>query len=60
MTPLLWACTNGHEQVARALIEAGVSLAVVSKDNFTMLMAASYGGLVSVLNEVLPQSDLDA
>ena len=44
----------------QALIEKGASLNAVSKDNFTMLMAASYGGLVSVIKQVLPLSEIDA
>jgi ankyrin repeat protein len=32
----------------------------MSIDNFTMLMAASLGGLATVLECVLPQSDIDA
>ncbi|KOO29539.1 ubox-containing protein [Chrysochromulina tobinii] len=52
--------TDGHKQVALVLLEAGASLKVVSIDNFTMLMAASFGGLTTVLERVLPQSDIDA
>ena len=33
---------------------------VVSKDNFTMLMAASVGGLLSVVKQVIPHSMVDA
>ena len=32
----------------------------MSIDNFTMLMAASLGGLTTVLERVLPESDIDA
>ena len=42
------------------MLEAGASLQAVSKDNFTMLMAASFGGLLSILEKVLPQSDVNA
>ena len=42
------------------LVEGGASLEVVSSDNFTMLMAASVGGLNTVLERVLPRSDVDA
>ena len=59
-TALIFACQNGHEPCARALIEKGASLNAVSKDNFTMLMAASCGGLVSVIKQVLPLSEIDA
>jgi ankyrin repeat protein len=61
-TALMDAAFNGHEQVALVLLEAGASLKVVSIiDNFTMLMAASLGGLTTaVLERVLPQSDIDA
>ena len=52
--------TPHHEQVAHLLLEAGASLQAVSKDNFTMLMAASVGGLLSILEKVLPQSDVNA
>jgi ankyrin repeat protein len=54
------AAKNGHEQVALELLKAGASLKVVSINNFTMLMAASIGGLTTVLERVLPQSDIDA
>ena len=39
----MFASSSGHEQVARALLEAEASLflLVVSKDNFTMLMDGS-------------------
>ena len=57
---LMSCCQNGHELCTRALIEAGASLEVVSKDNFTLLMAATCGGLVSVLTQVLPLSEIDA
>ena len=43
------AAQNGHEPIFLALLEAGASLKVVSIDNFTMLMAASLGGLTTVL-----------
>ena len=33
---------------------------MVSKDNFTMLMAASLGGLLSVVSQVMPHSMVDA
>lgn len=48
-----------HEQVALDLIKAGASLQIASQDNFTMLMAASLGGLVSVVERVLPISDVN-
>lgn len=44
----------------RALIEAGASLHAVSKDNFTMLMAASFGGLAPLVERILPHSAIDA
>ncbi len=50
------AAQSGHEQVALVLLEAGASLKVVSISNFTMLMAASLGGLTTVLKRVLPQN----
>ena len=40
-------------------MQAGASLHVVSKDNFTMLMAASVGGLCWLVNQVLPHSIVD-
>ena len=40
--------------------QAGASLHAVSKDNFTMLMAASVGGLLPIVEQVLPYSDVDA
>ena len=40
--------------------QAGASLHVVSTDNFTMLMAASVGGLLSVVEQVLPHSNVNA
>ena len=57
---MIVAAQNGHEPCLRALLEAGASLKVVSIDNFTMLMAASLGGLTTVLERVLPESDIDA
>ena len=33
---------------------------MVSKDNFTMLMAASMGGLLSVVKQVMPHSMVNA
>ena len=59
-TALMFAAQNGHEQVALELLKAGASLKVVSINNFTMLMEASLGGLTTVLERVLPQSDIDA
>jgi ankyrin repeat protein len=60
VTAMMCAAQDGHEQVALVLLEAGASLKVVNIDNFTMLMAASLGGLTTVLERVLPQSDIDA
>ena len=59
-TALMFAAQNGNEQVALVLLEAGASLKVVSIDNFTMLMAASLGRLTTLLERVLPESDIDA
>ena len=56
----MYAARNGHDQCAGALIEAGASLHVVSTDNFTMLMAASLGGLLSMVERLLPLSAVDA
>ena len=59
-TALMLSCQSGHDLCSRALLVKGASLEAVSKDNFTMLMAASYGGLLSVVTQVLPLSDIDA
>ena len=59
-TALILSCQNGHDLCARAVIEAGASLEAASKDGFTMLMAACYGGLLSIVERVLPLSRVDA
>ena len=46
--------------MARLLLEKGAPLFVASKDNFTMLMAASLSGMLSMIEQVLPLSDLNA
>jgi ankyrin repeat protein len=58
-TSLMKAAQNGHDLCARALLEAGASLHAKSKDNFTMLMAACLGGLVSITEKLIPLSNVD-
>jgi len=41
---LIFACSIGHEQVARALIMANASLESKNKDGFTALMICSQNG----------------
>ena len=50
------ATQNGHEQVALVLLEVGASLKVVSIDNFTILMAASLGGLTTVCSNAFSRN----
>ena len=59
-TPLLMASQRGHEAVAAMLLDAGASVHAASKDNFTVLMAASLGGLDSLVTRLLPLSQIDA
>ena len=44
MTALLWACTNGHEQCARALLEAGARKDATTHKGSTALSLARQNG----------------
>jgi len=45
-TPLMWACRNGHLDVARLLLAAGADLAAVTKKGVNCLHWAVWGGSI--------------
>lgn len=56
-TPLLYACERGLEEIADLLIKKRASkTGVATDDNFNLLMAASKGGLQSIVAD----SDMDS
>ena len=59
-TALHWAAVTSEEEIVRTLIEEGANLDAVSKEGYTMLMAASHGGNLSMVEQLLPLSQVDA
>ena len=55
-TALILSAQKGHEPSVRALMEAGASMDAANNDNVTLLMAASMGGLLSTVAQLLPHS----
>jgi ankyrin repeat protein len=47
-TPLYQACYNGHESIARLLVESGVDVNATSKGEQTALHQACYNGHESI------------
>ena len=45
-TSFHWACANGHEQVARLLIEAKANVNAAAKDGWTALMVCCQNGQI--------------
>ncbi|KAJ4168311.1 hypothetical protein NW754_013645 [Fusarium falciforme] len=60
-TPLLWAAMNGHEAVARLLLEKGADLEVKDRNGYTLLMLAALKGHEAVARLLLERgADLEA
>ena len=61
-TPLMFACENGHSQIAHALIEAGADVnASYPINGMTSLMWASQNGYLSIVQELLAhRADVNA
>ena len=54
-TPLYWASSNGHLNVAQYLVEQGAALDKADCDGFTPLIAATFNGHLEVCRYLLEQ-----
>ena len=52
-TPMLYACFNGHVDIAKALIKAGVDVNGAADNGLTPLMVASRGGYIEIVKVLL-------
>jgi len=60
-TPLSWAATNGHEAVAKLLLEKGADLESKSKNGYTPLSQAAFKGHEAVTKLLLEKgADLES